>query len=125
MIVVDASVAVKWFLKEPFSDEARAVVHEDAVRAAPEHILAEVGQVLLKAVRARNIWSDHAQKALDLLTHLVQLLPTRELAGPAIKVAMQVGCTNYDALYVVAAEGLGATLVTADAKLVEQLKLAK
>ncbi|MDP4023123.1 type II toxin-antitoxin system VapC family toxin [Methylobacterium sp. NEAU 140] len=124
MIVVDASVAVKWFLDEPSSSQARALVEEDCVRIAPEHVLAEVGQVLLKAIRARYITVDHAHEALALLRDLVQLLPTRDLADSAIEIALEIGCTNYDALYVAAAERWGATLVTADAKLQERLKLA-
>ena len=42
MIVVDACVAAKWFLPEPFSDVAERVLLEAEVRIAPEHLLVEV-----------------------------------------------------------------------------------
>jgi predicted nucleic acid-binding protein len=54
MIVVDARVAVKWFLPEPLNEVAESILRENEVRIAPEHILVEVGNTLLKAHRAQQ-----------------------------------------------------------------------
>lgn len=124
MIVVDACVAVKWFLPEPLSDIADGILLEDEVRIAPEHILVEVGNTLLKAHRAHAITLDHARDAVAALSRLIHLRPVREIADAALQRANAVGCTNYDALYVAASERWGAALVTADAKLARQLRMA-
>ena len=118
MIVIDACVAVKWFLPEPFRDAADAILSETEARVAPEHLRVEVGNTLLKTIRSGGITLDHALERLD---QLLQLRPTGDLAGTAIRIASAVGCTNYDALYVAAAERWNAALVTADRKLARQL----
>lgn len=124
MIVIDACVAVKWFLPEPLSDAAEALLNEETLRIAPEHILVEVGNVFLKACRSKSITMDHALQGVATLQNLVQLMPIHELAISALRIAETIACTNYDALYVAAAERWDAALVTADAKLVRQLTAA-
>jgi predicted nucleic acid-binding protein len=124
MIVIDACVAVKWFLPEPQSDLAEAVLMEDEVRIAPEHVLVEVGNTLLGAHRANAITLDHARAAISALEKLIQLRPIHEIADAAFQVASVIGCTHYDALYVAAAGRWDAALVTADARLVRQLQAA-
>jgi predicted nucleic acid-binding protein len=114
MIVVDASVAVKWILPEPFSEEAERLLGAHVVRIAPEHVLVEVGQVLRRAVRTRAIPLERAREAVSALPQLVQVLPTHRLATYALEAAVRVGCTNYDALYIAAAERWDAVFVTAD-----------
>ena len=122
MIVIDACVATKWFLPEPFSDAAEGVLAGDAVRLAPAHILVEVGNTLLRAYRAGSISLDHAREAVSALPRLVQVQETLAIAGPALDIAVRIGCTHYDALYLATAERWNATLVTADARLVRQLR---
>lgn len=124
MIVIDACVAVKWFLPEPQSDAADAILAEAYPRIACEHPIVEVGNTLLEAVRSRGITPDHAREALDRLPGLIQLQPIQSLAGRAIEIADAVGCTNHDAPYVAAAERWDATLVTADGRLTRQLPSA-
>ena len=125
MIVIDACIAVKWFLPEPLSDDADAILLEDAVRIAPEHLLVEVGNTLLRAYRFHGITLDHARAAITALNRLVHLRPIHEIADAALTIAGLIGCTNYDALYVAAAERWDAVLITADAKLVRQLDAAQ
>ena len=122
MIVIDASVAVKWFLPEPMSDAADAILDDDVVRVAPEHILVEVGQALLRAWRANGITLDAVQKAMDAVGEVVQLTSTRDFATRAVAIAAEASCTNYDALYVAVADTLGGTLLTADDRLIDRLK---
>lgn len=124
MIVIDACVATKWFLPEPFSDAAEMILAENDIRIAPEHILVEVGNTLLRAYRAEAITLDHAREALSALAQIVQLQATHEIAAAALDIAVRIGCTHYDALYLAAAERWTATFVTADARLVRQLRPA-
>ena len=48
--IVDASVAVKWFLREPDSHLARAFGASATVMLAPEFLVLEVANALRKAV---------------------------------------------------------------------------
>ena len=125
MFVIDACIAAKWFLPEPLSDDADAIPLEDAVRIAPEHLLVEVGNTLLRAHRSHGITLDHARAAITALNRLVHLRPIHEVADAALTIAGLVGCTNYDALYVAAAKRRDAVLITADAQLVHQLDAAQ
>lgn len=125
MIVADASVVVKWFVSEPFSDEAESLLASHLVRIAPEHVLVAVGQALLRYHRAERLPQDHCRDALDSIGRLVQLVPTRKLASSAFDIAVEVRCTQYDALYLALAELTNATLMTADLKLISKLRMSR
>jgi|SRR3954468_2694186 predicted nucleic acid-binding protein len=121
MIVVDASVAVKWFAPEPGSAEAEALLVADEARAAPEHLLVEVGQALLRHYRDGGVALDHCRQAISNLRRYVRLFSTEALAPEALEIAAAGGCSIYDALYVAAAERWDCVVLTADAKLVAKL----
>ena len=121
MIVVDASVAVKWFVSEPGTAEAEMLLLSDEERAAPEHLVAEVGQALLRHHFAGAITFDHCRAAVERIGQLLRLFPTASLAADALDIAARARCSVYDALYVAAAERWDARVVTADARLVAQL----
>jgi predicted nucleic acid-binding protein len=121
MIVVDASVAVKWFVPEPETPEAYALFVSDEPRAAPEHLIAEVGQALLRHHREHGLPLAHCGAALSRIRRLVRLFSTEALAHDAREIAAEGGCSVYDALYVAAAERWDGVVVTADAKLVAKL----
>lgn len=121
MIVVDASVAVKWFVPEPGSAEADALIASGLSRAAPEHIAVEVGQALLRHHRAGRITLDHVRTSLRGLQELVRTSPTPWLLDDAVSISATCSCSIYDALYVAAAEVWDCHLVTADAKLRSKL----
>jgi predicted nucleic acid-binding protein len=116
MIVVEASVAVKWFVPEPGTAEADALLKSDAPRAAPEHLLAEVGQALSQH-REQQLSLDVCRAALSDLREVVTLFPTEAFARDGFDIAAEGGCSVYDALYVAAAERWDAVVLTADAKL--------
>ena len=122
MIVVDASVAVKWFAPEPGSAAAEALVIGDEARAAPEHLPAEVGQALLRHYRSGGVTLDHCRRSLSSVRRYVRLFSTEALVADAFDIAAEEECSLYDTLYVAAAERWDAVMVTADAKLVAKLK---
>ena len=65
MIVVDASVAVKWVLDEP--DSAAAVALRDEELIAPVLWLAEASNVLWRRVRISEVTADEARGLLSEL----------------------------------------------------------
>lgn len=70
MLVVDCSVAVKWFIIEPGRPEARRLLHGGDRLIAPELIVAEVVNVIWKRLLTGAI--DHPQAA-DVPRELPQL----------------------------------------------------
>ena len=77
IVVVDASVAVKWFLPEPFSEAAARLLDASCELVAPDLMRLEVGSAFLKALRRGVIGSSDAAGALMRLSDpLVRFEPT-------------------------------------------------
>ena len=117
LFVVDASVAVKWFLPEIYSDAAlRLLAHQHTLHA-PDLIFSEFGNVLWKRVRKNEISKNEANATLEcLLTLHLQVQPSQLLIPFALEIACGEHRTVYDNLYLAAAIALQSSLVTADAK---------
>jgi predicted nucleic acid-binding protein len=118
--IVDASVAVKWFLpvdREPEGDLARRAVGQLAMRTTTLAFY-EVGNVL-----ARNSsWDgERVAKALALLLEvcgdpLALTAADHRVAGD---LASDHGITFYDASYAAIAQRLGREVLSADGDLIE------
>jgi predicted nucleic acid-binding protein len=121
-VVIDASVAVKWFNPEESSGEALAL-RDDHLKArlmlaAPSLIVFEV----VNALRYNEeVGSDDVRQAvgdfIDLQVALVA--PDRPWLDRAVQIAFQSGVTIYDASYIALAEHLRARLYTADEKMLK------
>ncbi len=124
--VVDASVAIKLFLREELSDRAAALFAQlttspPASFYVPDHFFIECANVLWKYVR---FYGHDREAALQDLMDLRQLpwnsLATRELAQASLALGLDRGIAAYDAAYVVLAQSLELPLVTADEKLLRR-----
>jgi predicted nucleic acid-binding protein len=63
-LVVDASVALKWFLvDEPLAAEALAVVQDNAALIAPDIVIAEVCNAAWRSARLGRINQDQGAKS--------------------------------------------------------------
>jgi predicted nucleic acid-binding protein len=125
--VLDASVAAKWCL--PTVDE-RLVPEALALRTAldqgelriivPDLFWIEMGNILWKAVRVGRVSADTARQSLAGIESNLGLLtvPTRPLVDAAWLISTRHDRSFYDATYVALAVARGATLVTADERLV-------
>jgi predicted nucleic acid-binding protein len=117
LFVVDASVAIKWFLPEIHSDAALRLLAEQHTLHAPDLIFSEFGNVLCKRVRKNEICKNEANAILEgLLTLHLQAQPSQLLIPLALEIACGENRTVYDSLYLAAAISLESWLVTADAK---------
>lgn len=124
LVVVDASVALKWVVTEPGSEEAAALLVEMAVGTptfvAPEHMVGEVGNGLRKRVAQGALGVDEAVHALEAVASLgLRLVGGTDRWVRCLAAAMQWGLTTYDAVYVLLALDLDAELVTADTRLLD------
>ncbi len=123
VFVVDASVAVKWYIPEPFSDQA--VYYLELLREgkakllAPELIIAELGNVLWKKELSGELARDEVQLIGETLANSfpAELTEARLLLPAALELALELKPTLNDSLYLALAIVKRATLVTADEKL--------
>jgi len=118
-VVLDASVIVRAGVDE--SPAARAWtgrLDRELNGHAPDLMWAEVAHALRRYVSAGAMASRHAHEVLAFASGLrLEIQPLRALAAPALDRAIAGGFSVYDACYVVLADALGATLVTADRSL--------
>lgn len=116
-LVLDASVASKWFNFEELSERAvefkEVFVEGELQLAAPMHILYEVGNSIWKNPQLAD---RDAGDAIVSLTRLgLELLePTMKRSACAMEIARTKRTTFYDAAYLQAAEELNRALLTAD-----------
>ncbi|MGH9292676.1 MAG: type II toxin-antitoxin system VapC family toxin [Acidimicrobiales bacterium] len=123
-LLVDTSVLLKWFHSEGESQvaEARAILdatrRDDVVARVIDLAIYEVGNVLLRALGWNG--SDVADQLDDLVVICGAPLA---MAAAWFREAAIVGAahalTFYDACWVAAAQSLGVSLVSADAKLLD------
>ena len=116
MSVVDASVLVEFLTGGERGEEAEHAIGRERWVWAPALVDAEVGQALRRQVRGGEISARKAGAALgDLLEMRLQKVPHRHLIDRAWELRDNV--SFYDGLYVALAEGMGAPLLTLDARL--------
>jgi predicted nucleic acid-binding protein len=122
--VVDASVAVKWVVPEAHSEAALRLLIDGTALYAPGHWLAEVGTTLWAKSAMRGVLSrEQALARVAWIGELdVQETDVRDLVVGATEIALDMGLTVYDTLYLALAVRIAAPVVTADRKLFDQAK---
>lgn len=125
--VVDASVGIKLFVAEEFSDDAHAVFARLAADPpvelfVPDLFYIECTNVLWKLTRFRGYSAERAREDLsDLATLMLHSVSTVKLMTEALDIASEADTTAYDACYAALARKLGVQLITADRKLARKL----
>lgn len=122
--VLDASVAVKWIIREPLSDRANLLLAEDVDLFAPAHWLAEAGTTAWARHTVSGLLTrEQAEERVRWLRSVrVRETPIRDLMAVATEVSFDLGVTFYDSLYIALARQIGTPLVTADRKLLDKAR---
>ena len=122
-LIVDASVALKWFIRdEAQGDEAKALLESAEALIAPELIVAEVCNAAWRGVRANRLRQEQAEAiARSLAGYFTSLLPSAGLAERAVIISGQLNHAVYDCFYLALAEISDVPLVTADARLLRRV----
>jgi predicted nucleic acid-binding protein len=128
--VIDTSVAVKWYIPELLSVEAKRFMGKGLDRHAPDYLLAEAASVVLKRVRSRDaklkLTFNEARMVLAALkTAPIQFHDSWMMIDPSFALAEHVGASLYDGLFLALAVRLGGQLVTADAKLFKKIQASQ
>lgn len=96
-LVIDASVALKWFIPEVHEVEAKRFLDPGNSLCAPDLLPSEFGNILWKKVRRAEITADEAQRiAAAMQSSPLILFPSLALLPDALRVAVATGCTVYD-----------------------------
>lgn len=121
-IVVDASVALKWYWSEPDSDAALGLLASNDRLIAPDLIVAELCNAAWRLIRLRRmqvgqmqILTNGAPRAFARLHELGPLAPR---AGA---IALAINHLAYDCFYLALSEAQDAALVTADHRFVAKV----
>jgi predicted nucleic acid-binding protein len=113
VIVVDASVALKWVLTERDSDAAIALRNDELI--APDLWLVEAANGLWRHVRLGEITTAQALRYLrDLIDAPVTSMPVEPHLPAALRLAIALRYPIYDCLYLAVALHRDAPVVTAD-----------
>ena len=123
-LVVDASVAFKWFLsEEPLAGQALAVLQDGATLLAPDFLIAEVCNAAWRSARLGRIsQAQVGEIAASLPRFFDVLVSAAGLAPRAIAIAGQLDHPVYDCLYLALAEAEQIGLVTADLRLLDKVR---
>ena len=124
-LVVDASVAAKWFFPEVHSAAASRLRRGTEPMIAPAHFDAEIANIFWKRVRMGQLQTEQALRALAGLPRVVDSgfgLPG--LVGRAFDIAVRFDRSIDDSLYVALAVQEGCEFVTADRRLYNGLREA-
>lgn len=115
IIVVDASVAASWFLRERCSDLARTLLTSGHQLIAPDIISIETGHALFTAVRQGRLSASDFRSSLDRMRSIFAgRIPMLEYEASAFEIAVRCKCSTYDACYIAVANLSRAPLATAD-----------
>lgn len=126
ILVLDASVAVKWFNVEPLREKALIIrdryVNGEIELIAPDLLYYEVANALRYNPRFGIEEVKSALKALEDLS-IITYDFEGELREKAVELAYRFGITIYDAAYVALAIMRDASLYTADKEVVVKAQL--
>jgi predicted nucleic acid-binding protein len=119
MIVVDASVAVKWFIPEVGEEDAAKLLGRKEHLIAPALIRLEVTGAIIRRYREGHLSEKKAREGTQaweamLQNRVVRLVPDAELFADAVQMAFLAKHNLADCLYLAVAKQLAAPVITAD-----------
>jgi predicted nucleic acid-binding protein len=120
-LIVDASVAVKWYVTEPGSDVAQLLLEGQDLLFVPAHALPEIGQVLTRRLTDGRLTREQVDAAFQGLRQTLAPISLGELTPVALEIALAAEMSFYDALYVAAAVTSDTEVVTADRDMIRLL----
>ena len=121
--MVDASVALKWFLPESGNFEAEKLLTAFLIGTvnlyAPDLLLIEAASALWRRSVVLKELTPSDAKAIyrDLLTLPLNFQPSERLAAPAFSLAIAHRHSAYDSVYCALAIEMDCEFITADRKL--------
>ena len=122
MPIIDASIIVKLCIEEAGWEAARAAVGRRTHVSAPDHALAEVGEVLTRKARMGQATMGQVAAAMEAIARDIEFVRIGPLMRDAMILSLETGASVYDCLYVVAAKQGETKLMTDDRRLIKTLQ---
>ena len=125
--VVDAGVAIKWYIPEVHEAEAKRLLSPTVTLHVPELFFPEFGSIVWKKARLLKVPELTEEEGRDILRLLLavdlEVHPMAPVLEPAFTIAVgPERPTVYDSCYLALALLLGRRLVTADRAFYDALK---
>jgi len=122
LVVLDASVAVRWIVEEEGSDEAAALLERDVSWIAPRMLLTQAASALRRRVADDAVAPEDAVQSLDVLLQaiadgVVRLVDDERTIAQSLLLAVSRHHKVPDCVYLALAEREGASIATADDRL--------
>lgn len=123
VLIIDASVAAKWFVEEEHSGAALSALKEGNQLHAPDFLFLEMDSIIGKWIRRSVINHLEGIELRDALRlYPIQRHPFISFLDPAFTISSRTGQSVYDCLYVALAVLLKGKMLTADRKLYDGLR---
>jgi predicted nucleic acid-binding protein len=119
-LIIDASVALKWFMEEPESDGARRILDGDEPLAVLDLIIVEACNGARKAIRRHLITAVQADAMAHQLPRVFEALHPAEGLAPWRCKGPATSTTR--CFYLVLAEQRDARMVTPDRRLIARIR---
>ena len=118
-LVVDAVVALKWYVPEPYEAEAKRLLDPAYLLHVPELFFVEIGNIIWKKAGVQRPAELTVEEGREILGLLGEVPLTAHRVGPLLESAYELATgpgrsTVYDCCYLALAVALDCRLVTAD-----------
>jgi predicted nucleic acid-binding protein len=121
-LVVDASVALKWFVIEPGTDAAETLLAGPEPLIAPQLVVGEICNAAWKLWRRGALAAIQTQRIASRIAGTFdRLVPLPGLASRSTALALELDHPAYDCFYLALAERERTVVVTADRRLVAKV----
>ena len=125
-LVIDANVAIKWFVTESLHAEARHLLGGGDDLHAPDFLVVELANVAWKKAKRQEITRQQAEQISTACLDGVPVLhASSALVERATRIALDLDHPVYDCIYIACAEAVGGVLVTADEKMMRTAENTK
>lgn len=127
IVVVDPSVALKWFVEEPLRPQARMLLADKHELIAPDILIAGVAELAWKKVTRGEISAEQAEpivRNIALPAFISAFVDSARLRSRAFAIALQCGRPVHECFYAACAEAAAAPLVSTDETFLQALKTA-
>ncbi|REL38149.1 PIN domain-containing protein [Rhodohalobacter sp. SW132] len=121
--VIDACVAIKWFLPEKDYQKAGEILSSHNRLFAPDLFQVEMDSIITKKVRQKLIETEDAYRIYDEIRKIpIQIIPYSLIGKLAFDLSAALPITQYDACYLASAIEYDEKVISADMRFVRGMK---